>query len=248
MSDDNSQSSLENTIKSLSLIYLLLIICGLSYSYVFYKHFGLVITEYIDLSDALLLFLPLLANFSVLNIIGAVLISLMMRDVYRNDHKYRFLSDEPGGPKKVMRALFIIVIAVALILWVTNLWTNKFIDFFYGWLVFSITFFAPFFLDAFFDKLNSIFFIRVRVLLYVSIVFVTFVAWRSYNDSMIITSRRNLKSFTIIFKDSNRILKSDSNTYYLGRTKNYIFMYDFRSKTSSVLNVSDVKEFIIANK
>lgn len=136
--------------------------------------------------------------------------------------------------------------SIALILWATNLWTDKFMDFFYGWLVFSITFFAPFFLDAFFDRLNSIFFIRVRELLYVSIVVITFVAWRSYNDSMIVTSRRNLKAFTIVFKDSNRVFRSDSNTYYLGRTKNYIFMYDFRSQMSSVLNVSDVKEFITA--
>lgn len=247
MSEDNRKFQIEDIIKIFSLIYFLLIISGLCYSYFFYKHFNLVITEYIDLSDALLLFLPLLANSFVITLIVLTLMVFMIRDTYINEHKYRKLFGE--GIKKAMGGLMFLFIIVGAVLWAIGAILNKDLSFsLYGMIVIFIAFFVPYLLDLLFEVINSKVFNTIREVLYILIIVVTIVIWQSYNETIKVEKRSRLRDFTITFKDTTRPFQGDSNTYYLGRTKNYIFVYNFSNHSSRVINVSDVKEFITSKE
>jgi hypothetical protein len=54
--------------------------------------------------------------------------------------------------------------------------------------------------------------------------------------------------FEIVFKDNTPSIYSNTNLYYLGRTKNYLFIYSYPDKKTSVYNVGDIKKFTVTEK
>lgn len=150
MPDDSNKNSLESAIKSLSLVYLLLIIAGLGYSYFFYRNFGLTITEYIDFSDALLLFLPLLADSVGITIVGSIIMSFIMKELCLNEKFHLFFG---ASFTERVSAFFAIGVIMSLILALIALFTKD-IEFVYSGLVMLFVFNPPIFLDVLFDKMN----------------------------------------------------------------------------------------------
>jgi hypothetical protein len=238
MTEIKTEKSLESTVKSLSLVYLLLIISGLCYRYFFYKNFGVVITEYIDLNEALLIFLPLLGDSFGFVFIITIFMSFSFKEVFR---KNLFKS---ASQKEKLNVVFGLGIVILIVTGIISFFTKN-IDTFYSGLVSVIIFCVPLFIDMLIGELQLNFPKLIRESIYVLIVVLTIIIWRTYNASRIINDKLHLKRFEIVFKEQNKILKSDSTYYYLGRTKNFIFIYDFKYKCSRVFNVSDVKEFIM---
>jgi uncharacterized membrane protein YesL len=66
MEISKQNTGIESVLKFFSLIYVILITCGFTYSFFFFKNFGVNITEYIELSEAISLFIPLLADSLVI--------------------------------------------------------------------------------------------------------------------------------------------------------------------------------------
>lgn len=239
MPENKLENELEPTLKRLTLIYLLLIISGLCYSYFFYRNFGVVITEFIELNEALLIFLPLLANsFGIVLLLTICMsfsfLEMFRRDLFKGASKKEKLMVLLGG------ALFILAIAGVVAIIMNDA------DTFYGGLATIIIFCSPFFLENVFENLQLNFSKLVKTLIYSLIVIFVFIIWRTHSAYKIINGKNHIKPFTIVFREPNHILKSGDNYYYLGRTKNFIFIYDFKYKASRVFNVNDVKEFVTA--
>lgn len=239
MTENKVENALEPTIKSLTLIYLLLIISGLCYSYFFYRNFGIVITEFIDLNEALLIFLPLLANSFGIVLLMTIFMSFAFLEMFRR-HLFKGASQKEKLVVLFGAALFILVVTGVGALIMND------VDTFYGGFATMIIFCSPFFLEKLFENLQLNFSKIVKNLIYVLIVIFVFIIWRTYSAYKIINGKYHLKQFTIVFKEPNHILKSGRKYYYLGRTKNFIFIYDFKYKASRVFNVNDVNEFITA--
>jgi hypothetical protein len=75
---------------------------------------------------------------------------------------------------------------------------------------------------------------------------VSIVLWTSFSKTERVYRKSGYKKFEILFNNGDPKLESDSSIYYLGRTKNYLFIYDFNKQQSRVLNVSSIKEFTIS--
>jgi len=241
MTETHEKNHIESLIKSLSIAYILLLICGLLYNYFFYKNFGITITEYIDISDALLLFIPLLADTLVQTIFITVTFHYILKSFLSEKYKLTLFGD---NIKKVMLKASLIGISILFIILILYLFNDVFKIYFFMSLLVVVVFFIPFLLDKFFNSLNIDLSASLKELLYLTIIVLAIVILKSETRSKLVNNKRNSKDFTIIFKDQNQILKSDSSLYYLGRTKNFVFIYDFKNHNSRVYNVSDIKEFI----
>lgn len=252
MSNNNKLSGLELAFKFFSLAYVFLITCGLTYNYFFYKNFGITITEYINLTDGLLLFIPLLANGSIILCVFIVLWHLMNR---------AFLFNINIGPRKASeqrelrkQMLYIFYTSLILILITFFLCVFKVLNYrtFYMLILVTVVLFLPSILEMIFSffqnewPLNSS--NGLRDIFYLLIVFIGLVVYASYSKTEKIFRTRAYTPFEIYFNNTDSSLKSDSNTYYLGRTSNYIFIYDFKKDQTKVLNVSDVKTFICTGR
>jgi hypothetical protein len=58
---------------------------------------------------------------------------------------------------------------------------------------------------------------------------------------------RDLKSYygTIVQLDDNSKIISDSSFYYVGNTRNYLFLYNEKEKKTSIIPMSKIKELTI---
>jgi hypothetical protein len=122
-----SEKSLESIFKYFSLAYVLLITAGLLYNIFFYRNYGITITEYIDLSEALVLFMPMLTNFfTAAFLIITPFFMLARKGYYQNlaDPDPRMNHEAKGFRKFVFLSLGVSLL-IALIFYIVSFFDPK---------------------------------------------------------------------------------------------------------------------------
>ncbi len=250
--DSKEKYGIENIIKFFSILYVLLTACGLGYHFFLYKQFGLVITDYLDTSEALLLFVPLITDLPTMFIflIGSIFFftkSELFPDSTNVDiiKKGRIL-------RKQLLYLSLILLLFVVVYYV--LAEFKIMPYFTSYLVFmtGVVLFGPPSLEMcyrFFEKEKSIKIpIVLREVFYVFIVLLSIAVFKGYSTSKVLPRRAKSVKIEIIFKNGDSTFRSDSSHIFLGRTRNYLFTYDLNHKSASVFNASDIKIFNKSNE
>jgi hypothetical protein len=250
MEVNKSSIGLESVIKFFSLIYVLLITCGFTYSFFFFRNFGINITEYIEFSEALSLFIPLLADGFVLISLFLILWYFMNKTLLFGSPKNETHAHEKEQLRKAMIAFSIISLILILILLIISLFGIKTSRGLYMLIAISVAMFLPIILEMIFSftkmELNLSLAPIFRDILYVMIIIVSIVLWTSFSKTERVYRKSGYKKFEIFFNNGDPEIESDSSIYYLGRTKNYLFIYDFNTQKSRILNTNNIKEFTIS--
>lgn len=240
--------SLESTIKFFSIIYIILFTSGILYNYFFFRHFGITITEYIDLSEALLLFIPMLTEY-IFGFCLIPVISLMLiryKQSKREDEEY----NTPEIMADIGQYVFVLIgySVIATLLYIASLFIPSLR--YYSSLPFyiGILLALPLILDLILVYLEKKKIINlqksIRISIYGIVAFVVSILIAVKIEIKNIDRYKNITKprFEIIFTDKSQNLKSTSEHYYLGRTKNYLFIYNFTLNQCRVLKTEDIKE------
>lgn len=62
----------------------------------------------------------------------------------------------------------------------------------------------------------------------------------AYSDAQIVKKQKRYLGVTLTFNDSTKLV-SDSNTYYIGKTNNYIFIYNQKQNVTTVRKVAETR-------
>jgi hypothetical protein len=242
------EKSLESIIKYFSLMYVLLITSGLLYNIIFYKNYGIIITEYIDLSEGLLLFMPTLTTKFMICFAFTAPILLVARNIYlKNFEKAEMAIENKSFMRNVIKAFFICLVCT-LIFYIISLYYPEVIRVSLFFLLIGIIMFGTCILDfalIFLKKEKMVSLSKISIdIIFVFTIFLVFTFWGYWTKIDQINRKRNQAYFEIVFNDSPTFY-SNTNVYYLGRTKNYLFIYNFPEKKTSVYNVGDIKKFTV---
>lgn len=90
------------------------------------------------------------------------------------------------------------------------------------------------------DKNNKMF----SSLILNALLFVIITIWVTYNEIRSVKDFKSTFGTTITLKD-NTVLQSDSCSYFIGKTQNFVFFYDESIKTSEIIPVSEIKRIQI---
>lgn len=242
------KKGIDNIIKLFSFLYVLLTSSGVAYNFILYKQYGLTITQYIDTSEIFLLFIPLVTDIPVIMLSLTSCIFFMTKP---------FLFPETKDLKLIWKAKrerkqFLQVCIFAWVFVIIFLSLAEFNLFkYYGaylLLVSAITLFGPLSLEFLFNFFDKNLKIKVPVFfrnaLYVFIVFLSISLFKGFSTAERIFRIAKFEKVEIIFRNGEPTFNNDSSHFYLGRTRNYLFIYNSIYKTTRVVNAIDVKEFI----
>lgn len=248
----SKERNFDSIIKFFSLIYVLLITTGLVYNYFFYKTFGLTITEYIDLGEVIILFTPMLTDYFIVFFLLFAVIMIVFRKTFYFQTQNPIVLKERLKLKKWVVITFIFLCTVSLVFYLMSIQHKPFLRTSIMFLIMGNLMCAPIIIEFIFDWFEKNMDIsvpkEVRDIIYILVVFLTITIWSLYSRVEKIKRKGWHTNFIIVYKNGDPNLKSDSATYYLGRTNKYIFIYDFIMKSSTVINVEDVKEFVVIDK
>lgn len=235
--------TIETIVKCFTIVYVLLVFSGLLCNYIYFQYFGIIITEYIDLGEVLLLFTPALVSVNLIMFVIALIVLLWFLNVHYGKYK-----ETPYFAKRARKDAYVFFTILLVVSIINYLIASK--NYKTSVLLTTLSLcllMIPVFLEFLFDwldKKNTLYIPKtVKYALYILITFLALVLG-NYWDKLYREEKTNQK-FKIVFKDRQDILVSDSTIQYLGRTRNYIFIYNDLTKSSAVYNVSDVKEFHI---
>jgi hypothetical protein len=245
-----SNTGIESVIKFFSLLYVILITCGFTYSFFFFKNFGVNITEYIELSEAVSLFIPLLADSLVVMLLFIVLFYYMNKALLFGQPNNDRQAHEKKMLRKSMVTFSLIYLAVIILVIILSFFGIDMRRGLYMLITIFIALFLPLILEMIFSVFTKTWKIDLspifRDVLYIMMIIISIVLWTSFSKTERVYRKSGYKHFEILFNNGDSKLESDSSIYYLGRTKNYLFIYDFNKKQSRVISVSNIKEFTIS--
>lgn len=244
---ENNKSGIDIAFKVFSLVSIFLLICGITYSYFFYRNFGITITEYIEINEAILLFVPLLANGTFLILIFVIILHIGNRILlFRFPIDIKKLNEQIQMRKAAIQIFIVtlVVIAIVYILCLIGIFGHRVL---YLLIVLAIAWSFPSITEMVYYSLNRHLQLNVsetfRDILYILIVAMSISLYQSYSKTQRINRKWSVSQFKMQFNNGDTTYESDSNSYYLGRTSNYIFIYDYSLSRTKVFNVTDVKIF-----
>jgi hypothetical protein len=250
METSHKPRDFEQVLKFFSVAYLLLIVDGLIYNIYYYKAFGITITEYIDLSEILLIFIPLLGNVLLMSLVLLIVYYFLFGKFYRMMVNHLGKKSTLGviARKWIMITTTLVgsILAIFVMLKLTpDVTKHDRIVIILTCLLMGI-YLSIYELFAFLET-KQIFKVP-RVYLDISVGYFSFIMC----TILVVLGNTDFKSwrkrghdFEIVFKNETPLIRTDSNTIYLGRTKDFLFVYDVKNRSSRVFNVDDIKEFIV---
>lgn len=240
----------ETLVGAISIIGSTLITFGLFYNIMLFNKFEIDITAYIDFGEGLLLLLPSLPKVIVILILSLMAFttlspSALSTDTYRTSSLYARLFNgfllRPISIKLIFLASTILCstfVALGTIKHSRSL-TNTGIGLVIVYFIIH--------LPLVFRTCHDILSLKIRYSVYLPIViylvafiFVTTIFTTAIRESRILNSDRNPNVKIIL--QNRTLIQTDNRIRYLGKTKDYIFMYDFVLKTSIVVPISQVAE------
>lgn len=247
----NQFSNLLETVgKALPLGYSFLVFCGALYLYTFYSYFNIAIFQYLDVSEILLSFI----NFTFYLLPPLVIIILffyLTTIIVSNTSVQKILTKLPPP--------FLNSEDTLILLEVFNRWglhISIFLCSIYLSIALCISIESPllkiiellFFTNSGFFLLSQLGFnlqegIKKILLFIILLTIVCVVCFASKNVHSINESPE--RNTVIIITDT--IITTNKNYYYIGRTNNYIFLYNATKKESDIIPKNQIKKISFIN-
>ncbi|TMI69182.1 MAG: hypothetical protein E6H09_20705 [Bacteroidetes bacterium] len=247
MESERKPRDFEQALKIFSLSYVLLTLIGLLYNFFYYQTFGISITQYIDLGEVLTLFTPLLTDFFSIMFLFWVPLAFIMRATYAN-----YGEEKNKDLIRMCFIFFILFLLLSIVTYIVSNWHPVYLRTAVISLVVGVITFGPILLDVLFDFLEKTFYMQFpnffREILLLLIILIGITCWTVFSQTERLKRKRIDKVYELVFKNNEPNLKTDSTIIFLGRTRSYIFIYDFKNNSSRVLNSEDIKELIISRK
>jgi hypothetical protein len=224
--------------KVLSFIISLLIILSLLKSTLYYSAFGIIITDYLDFSEALLLFFRDISSFFIVTIYFGAYFFILPSIVPEN---YK------SGPFNLwLFILFFFIMTIYLL-------DLIFIYFFNASILITIlislfivvSLLLLFYLAKQSRKYSSLIIntnVQNIIIVFLLPSFLAALGAHSKLEKIITLHKTDKVSLKLYNKSSLSVSK---DTLYLGRTKSKIFLYDVNQSSSIIINSSDVEQIII---
>lgn len=198
---------------------------------IYYKTFNVSIVNYTGIQEFLTLFIDDLLFY--LCIFG-VAIFLSLFDIFRNnDNDFTLKSDTPElykNERKITLFLSIIILISIVILSNYTDYKSKSIEII-GVGIFIILMLIRIFLSSTKVTLPYPLFLALGVILY-TIMY-------GYSDAYKIIENKDKLNYAIVFKEKTYL--TDNNLKYVGKTENFLFLYNLKSKRTTILKNDDLK-------
>lgn len=231
------QDKIERYSKLIPIISLLILFSSITRNYIYYQNFGININEYIGLSEFPLLFINDLTFY--LFSIGFFIIYLpiiYVRTFYRNKYGAEHFTFEPT--KKASKSIIVIIITSCTIIMFQKYSLEVKLLMLQTSLVII---FAGILLII--DK--NLEFSKIYISIVSSIFLITFSIFKAYID--ISKIENNKEDNSVYFENNSKKIFSNKIIMYLGKTNEYIFVYNKSTKYTQVFKSSEVSNFRIKN-
>lgn len=249
---------MEKISKILPLISLLFMALGLFYNIYIYSSFGIDITEYIDLGEVVLLFLPSFFSFIYFAVISIVASHLLTGNLFwefqqfaNSNHPFNFMVRKVDENFVVVKKVILIsslaiffVIPIVRMIFPRNSQLTEiiilstlgmlliFLPFYLGWLKYEINRKGQFELPY---NVLKILFLLVSI---------TFIVWYSGENKVYRILNGNPKQVTIT-SETGDVIVSDSSLIFIGKSKKYAFFYSKKSVSTFVYPLDKVRSLEI---
>lgn len=225
-------SIIEKTSKLIPFLSILILLSSIIKNYIYYFNFGININEYIELSEFPLLFINDFSFYfafiiSFLLFFPFVYIKIYVRDKLGSTIPFSFTKK---FTKAALPSLIIVIIYNCLKDAPLDIKLSSIENF-------IVIFFAI--LLLYLDK--DLTFSKNYYFIVSSILMLFFSALNSVSD--IYKVENNKIKLYVSFEIDNEIISTNNEKIYLGKTKNYIYVYNKKLKETEVFNFEEVKNF-----
>lgn len=223
-----------------SLIYIMTATAGLIYNVLYYKEFNIDISNYIDLEESLLLFMPKIKGIGIFFLYFGI-ISFM---------SFQLITRKIKPKTTISYILSLIIPAGALvIIWEIVLWiyANDFVR--YRTLFFIVPLFVPFIFTVIYYRVLKWIKIQLTVqghlFVYILFMFIYGTIALSYLNVKTVSTFKKISCAHIFYKDDSPPVLATSVNKYIGRSKKYIFLYDSILKQATILPADNVRSIVL---
>lgn len=223
-----------------SLLYIMTASAGLIYSVLYYKEFSIDISNYIDLEESLLLFMPkikAIGFFFVIFGLFAIMIFQVSAKFFKLDTGKSYIVSV-----SVLSALYLTAYVIAYIIG-SDEFTRYRAMFFLTipfW-IFLFTLVLSFLLKWWKIKLA----LSGSVAVYILFMY-TYGTWAlCYLNVKTVKTFKKISCAHIFYNDGTPPVLATPENKYIGRTKNYIFLYDTASNEATVLSAENVQRIVM---
>lgn len=248
--------NLKRITEILPLFGVFLVLLGYLKLYLYYNHWNIAIIDYLDISEITLLFLSdvhiivaFVAIFLFPLTIGLAIIKYVeMKDEQRRESQSQQSTEIVGGSPVITESFsdhiqvkFVMMIACLI---VAIVFISCFFAFNKIWLLYFSTFgflqFVMTLMDYIFHNDNNDKMIMQITFVLSATAFSILVA---HYD--ICKTERNPAKYQTTIIANDYILNTSASNLYIGKTNNYVFLYDKETKTSRTIKNEVVKEILI---
>ncbi len=234
----------------ISLLLTILILSSITFNVFYYQQYNIEITDYMDLSESISMFIPYLKQilFNALplaigSFIGIKIASSFSGYLWRRRHK------DPEETKPVEGWDDIIVGGIGC--FVAAAISHRFLygdhTFFSpGVFLVSISVFGVSVLQKFKGSAPIRFIFPEMTLVFTVYLFYFFI--QSLNGDSFNADRNKMYRYFISLKDSNKTIQTDSIISIIGKTKDFIFVFNAKTRVTSVIPNEEIKQIDISLK
>lgn len=216
---------IEKLIKLLPLGSVFILFCSSIRLVIYYKVFNISIVEYIGIQEFLTLFIDDLLFY--LSIFGIGILLYLFDNIFNNSEDFVLKNITPEkykNERKVSLILLIITLSLVIILSNYSETKSKSIEII-GVGIFIMLSLLRVFLSS------TQFTIPYPLLITTSIVIYT--AMYGSSDAYKILENKDKLNYTLVFKEKTYF--TDKNLKYIGKTENYLFLYNLKSNRTTIL-------------
>lgn len=196
---------------------------------IYYKVFNVPIVDYIGIQEFLTSFIDDLLFYLI--IFGAG-IFLYIFDIYKNDNNSSLKSDSPEEYKNERR----IALALSIIILILIIGTVQFSDSIsHSIEIICVGLFV--FLGMFRIFLSSTK-ITIPYPVFIIVGIIIYTIMYGYTDAYKIIENKDRLSYIVVLKDKTYL--TDKNLKYIGKTENFLFFYNLKSKRTTILKNDDL--------
>lgn len=244
-SEKPSGAILDNIGKILPVGYVFLVFCGALYIYFYYLPFNVDIFRYLELSEIAVLFLPIMIN--IVMFLGYVMVYFVIIKIAsvivtkKNSYKppSHYLKFRNFLSKREIYLNLTMCCICAVYLFHSYLWLSVDYEFnpsgqIWWW----------FFLILSIVILSLIVEIK-NVIINLALLFIMLVVHQAIHDFKKTRDSAENQLYTIITEKDTLI--TDGTSYFIGRTNNYIFLYNASQNINYEIPVTQIKKFSFKN-
>lgn len=230
--------NLENLSKFLPLGSLFIILCSAIKLVIYYKIFDITIVDYLEAQEYLTLFIDDIILYLGVFAIGLTFYLLTIFDSFGKAKTSNPLQEAKPGNKYLSYALNIIIslLCIFIVYTLFNDESKSRKAVLIGTSVFGILTFI------YFHYINNK---QFSYLVYIAITIFVYSIMYGFQDGFEILEKEKLKNYEFQFDDEK--IKTDSTLHYLGKSKNYLFLYNSKDSISEIFKLNNVNKIRVIN-